>query len=279
MSEGLEKLQTIGAQKIHEKTHIPLEHVQGVLHGSFESLSKVQFLGFVSILERDYAIDLSELRSGGIKFFEEKSKRTLNKGVFMPQPKKSNFTSFYIFLALLVFASLIYITLQSPDEAVEKLEVDSSLIMDVQKDIEAASIQESNLTNAETNATLLDTNETSDETNETLAEPEAAPVELSRSEALASADSLKIVTQKKLWIGYIDRAEDKHYNKTFVGELELDANKEWLLFFGHRFVDVIIKGEKFQVASQSRARFFYKDGVLKSVDAEEFKALNKGKEW
>lgn len=52
VNEGFEKLGTIGAQKINEKTHISKYHVQALLHNNFDDMTKIQFLGFVSILER-----------------------------------------------------------------------------------------------------------------------------------------------------------------------------------------------------------------------------------
>ena len=170
--------------------------------------------------------------------------------------------------------------MNSSDEAVETLEVDSSLIIDVQKNIEAAAIHEANLSNADTNLSVDDINISLQDANATVQEDEAVVVpEVVPVPETLNTDSLTIVTKKKLWLGYIDIGSDTHFNKTFSGKLELDASKEWLLFFGHRFVEVIVKGETFQVSSQARARFLYKDGILKSIDAEEFKRLNKGKEW
>ena len=41
MSSGIDKLQELGAQKIYEQTHVSKEHVQAILHNSFEGLNKV----------------------------------------------------------------------------------------------------------------------------------------------------------------------------------------------------------------------------------------------
>ena len=61
MSEGFEKLKKIGAQKIYEKTHIARANVEYILSKSFDKLPKVQFRGFISILERDYGLDLQDV--------------------------------------------------------------------------------------------------------------------------------------------------------------------------------------------------------------------------
>ena len=67
MSSGLEKLRSIGAQKIHEQTHIARQHAQALLHESFDDMSRIHFLGFISILEREYSVDLSDLKAKAVK--------------------------------------------------------------------------------------------------------------------------------------------------------------------------------------------------------------------
>jgi hypothetical protein len=69
MSDGLNKLKSIGAQKIHEKTHIARHHVQAVIHETFDDMTKIQLLGFISILEREYSVDLSDLKIKVQDFF------------------------------------------------------------------------------------------------------------------------------------------------------------------------------------------------------------------
>jgi len=276
MSEALEKLQSIGAQKIHEKTHIPVEHIKAILNTNYETLSKVQFLGFVSILERDYALDLSELRLAGVKFFEEKRTKSLNDGVFMPPPKKKKHTSFYILLAFVAIVFLVFINFDTSEEIEETPKVDSTLIMDVHKKIETATVTEENLTQTDANLSTEEVNASQSDANLTsVNENEAQRV----VEKEPKSDSLKILAKKKLWFGYIDLDAGKNYQKVFAGEFELDTKKNWLLFFGHRFAQIELNGELVAFDAQKYARFLYKDGVLKPIDIEEFKRLNKGKEW
>ena len=51
MNEGFDKLKSIGAQKIHEATHIARAQIQALLHERSEDMNKSQFIGFISILE------------------------------------------------------------------------------------------------------------------------------------------------------------------------------------------------------------------------------------
>ena len=93
MSDGLNKLRGIGAQKIHELTHIARQHVQAVLHETFDDMNKIQFLGFVSILEREYGVDLSDLKAKGQEFYAgESSKLHQETKVFVSPKKKKSYT-------------------------------------------------------------------------------------------------------------------------------------------------------------------------------------------
>jgi len=97
MSDGLSKLKGIGAQKIHERTHIARQHVQAVLHETFDDMTKIQLLGFISILEREYSVDLSDLKAKGQEFyFEESSKIEDDTNVFVTPKKKKNYIQILI---------------------------------------------------------------------------------------------------------------------------------------------------------------------------------------
>jgi len=60
--ENFEQLQELGSKNIASATHIPLAHLEMILNREFEQFKKPQFFGFVSILEREYKIDLSGLK-------------------------------------------------------------------------------------------------------------------------------------------------------------------------------------------------------------------------
>lgn len=264
MSKGLERLKEIGAQKIYEETHIPIQHVQAIIHESFDGFSRVQFLGFVSILEREYNQDLSDLRLRGLEEFEPFKDTLGSDSVFISVKKKKGLSFVYILLALLIVGGAAYMKLnsssdseQTPQEqalpvvSVEINESNESTIVQTQSDI--------NLTQNETNSTL--------DINATLKEEPAVP------------SVLKFYSKSKLWIGYIDVSTNKHYNKTFSGEFELDAKKSWLLVFGHKFADIVIDERRIEVNKEDSLRFLYEDGEITPLTMQEFKRLNRGRAW
>ncbi|MDQ7066723.1 MAG: hypothetical protein Q9M40_01265 [Sulfurimonas sp.] len=107
MSEELEKLKSLGAQKIYEDTHIPVLHVQAILYSSFDSLQRVQFLGFISILEREYHVDLSSLKASGTAYFDDLDAQNLDESLVVIPNKKKQKSNIYLVIFIFLFGILI----------------------------------------------------------------------------------------------------------------------------------------------------------------------------
>ena len=158
MSEELDLLREIGAQKIYEDTHISLKHAQSVIHESFEGLTKVQFLGFISILEREYNQDLSMLKEKGLAYFkDEPVKEVSTTNVFVEPARAKSSTPIYIIVALFVFILVAYFTIGGDSSISETVKIDNSAIVSAQKNINPAAY-ESNT--SDLNDTLIDENDT-----------------------------------------------------------------------------------------------------------------------
>ncbi|WP_457744892.1 hypothetical protein [Sulfurimonas sp.] len=264
MSDALNKLKEIGAQKIHEDTHIPIEHIQAILYESFDGLTSIQYMGFISILERDYNLDLSDVKSNAMIYFDEKKKALpiADDGIFAVPSKTKNLTFVYIIIALFIFGAALYYTIDSADKTTNE-----NKLVDVVLQKEIDKVKET--------PALFDINQTQQEQNITKIE-EKKPV---IPEVIVTNEPIKIMPRSKVWLGYIDVQTNKKYQKTFSDELDLDSKKEWLLIFGHGYIDVMINGEKIKFSDKNRLRLLYKDGSLKKITADEFKQINRGHTW
>lgn len=262
MSEELTKLQGLGAQKIYEDTHIPILHVQALLHHSFDGLSRVQFLGFVSILEREYLVNLSDLKALGIAFFDEKESSKVDEGLFVVPAKKTKKTVYVLGFFAVVAAILLYQFEIFSNNTPNEQKIDNTLIKTVQKTLTPPK------------DVLVDTNTTQEvnttqETNTTLIVKEEPQVK----------KSFKIIAKTKVWLGYIDVASNKKYQKVFTDEIELDPKKEWLLLFGHGYIDMYVNSKIVKFNSRNKKRFLYEDGNITAISSQEFKTLNRGRKW
>ncbi|OHE02776.1 MAG: hypothetical protein A3G74_04315 [Sulfurimonas sp. RIFCSPLOWO2_12_FULL_34_6] len=272
------------------------------MHESFEGMSSVQLSGFISILEREYSVDLSELRESAKRYFEKNApaiKKAKIDKVFLAHNRRRDFTAAYMILGAAIFIFFAYYTIQPSQN--EVLRVDNTTINSAQNNISVAennistidsniSIGENNISTIENNVsigkstTVADENNISTEENEKKSsintqEESEPPIETKSKEITMDNTSFKIKSKNNLWIGYIDLKTYEKHNKTFSGEFILDAQKDWLLSFGHGYITIEINNEIKKFNNATNMRFSYINSELKEIDFEEFKSLNRGNKW
>lgn len=268
MSENIEKLKDIGVQKIHEATHIARKHVQALLNENFEDMNSIQFLGFISILEREFNLNLNNLKSNGISYFSKQIPEIIEErkvNVFATPKKKRTYTLLYIIIGVLVFVVFSFLNIQSmKDESSNVIIVDNSAIQSAKNNISA------------------DANESADDTNSSLINEEQETIEPKESiepQEQNTNNSFKIISKNKVWLGYIDLDTHKKNQTTFSGEFSLDPSKNWLLAFGHGHISIEINEAVKKFSNPKNVRFSYINTELKEINFTEFKSLNRGSEW
>jgi hypothetical protein len=274
MSKDYEKLKDIGAQKIHEETHISRLHVQAILDKTYDDMAKIQFGGFISILEREYYLDLVELREEGLAYFnglDDINTDNLNI-VFKPKKEKSSSSSYYIIIGISIFVAVIYFSLSDSSQKNEKPEhIDESLIKSAQANIQA--IKEKAKPEVQEDIAILTKieKETTEKENNVTKEKEVTQA--------INAKSFSIQPREALWLGYKDLDTGKSYQITTSEMLQLDANKTWLLTSGHGHINIIIDGVATKYSKTYTMRFLYKDGVIKKLNYKKYQELNAGGRW
>lgn len=287
MEENLQILKEIGAQKIHKDTHISREYVQALIHGSYDGLNAVQFNGFISILEREYSVDLSELKRKGKEHFGgEDSASESSKKVFVTPQKQKNNSPMYIWAGIILFAAVLYYSfvylssMANVDQTIDNTQIEDAqkiaIILEEPKKIEASmTVEESNSTQ--------DTQETQTievvlEENVSEESVEAVKIEV-KKEIIEEIKTLKILPKSKIWAGYINIKTNQKYQKIFRKEFTLDVTKDWLLLFGSGTVHLEVNTKKQTFSSKQNMRFKYVDGEFEKITVTEFKSLNKGRKW
>jgi hypothetical protein len=265
---GLEKLREIGAEKIHDKTHIAKRFVEDILNEKYSSMNKIQFAGFVSIIERDYKLDLHELNeayAAQMKSEEDREPFTVSAQQSEPKEKKNKS---YIFGAVAITGLFLAIfTLStSPDESVLPSETE---IIFVENELNSSTIEEAKA-NLGYLDSELDTNSTGfeplEELNKTIEEP-------------AHVSKFEIIPKSSLWIGTIDLETFVRTQKLTSSAFELDADKAWLLVMGHGYVSFDVNGEEVSFKDQGKVWFMYEKGTLTKLNRREFKEKNRGENW
>jgi hypothetical protein len=293
MSEELQHLQEIGAQKIYEDTHIPVNQVQAILYEKYDGMTKVQFVGFISILEREYGVDLSATKAKGIAFFDEQKstqEAEYAERIFV-EPERRNKNIFIGLIAIIVALVVLafYFFLKMPTQTlpeIEESDFNKSTTEELTTKVATPTFEkaEQNATTqakaavTEVNATVAQQDENNASQEELGSEEKALSQEQSE-EPKAVADSLEIIPQSKVWLGYIDVKTNKKYQKTVRYRLAIDPTKEWLLLFGHGHVTVVVDGKKYRYSKRNTLRLHYKDGEITEISEREFRRLNRGRKW
>jgi len=265
---GLEKLKSIGAHKIFETTHISKKYAQDILNEDFSSMSKVQFAGFISILEREYSVDLQDLiLAYGIV---PKEKEEVKKEPFVitsaeESPDGSSKKGLFIGIALVVVVLIAVFSLSSSKEA------SSEEVKETPQEL----INEFNNTTIEQAKSNLDHLD-----NTTLENMQGAEVKEEIIEIEPVHTTKFIVTPRsKLWVGVVNLDTFKRTQKLGSSPFELDADKEWLLVMGHGFVDFEVNEEEKKFSDKNKVWFAYENGTLSKITRSEFKEKNRGKAW
>jgi len=288
MNEGFDRLKDIGVQKIHENTHISREHIQAFLHESYDGMSKIQVFGFISIFEREYSLNLDELREKILIYFNDQSAKSIGDDkIFVHVKRKKNLVPLYIILLVSIFLFVAYMVLQSQNsELSDIVSFDNSAIenatinMEIsEKDLENETVEEDVKIDVNKSQEIIvelnSSKEILEDENLTKVKIIDEIKEVDKNELI----SFRIMPKSRVWLGYIDLDTHKRYQKTFKETFALDPNKNWLLAFGHGSLRIEINGiiKKFKI--KKNVRFLYKNAELTQIDLEKFKELNEGNRW
>ncbi|WP_200762732.1 hypothetical protein [Nitrosophilus alvini] len=293
MSNDLEKLKKIGIEEIHKRTYIAHRHIESLLEGDFSKFDKVQALGFVKIIEREFDVDLNELRNDIKSRFSEgadevKSRKVLEKKEKLSANKKPTFPFIAAVLIVLLAASvfLFYqndvsdsveskkteeeILLQKSEEISDKKEFSEKSLQEMisqeKKEIEKNTEKLSSKDNFEKNDTLLPAAES-----EKILKKETAEEKKRRFYA--------IEPKQKVWVGIIYLDNFKKKQLTTKEPVELNASRDQLIVTGHGMIRVLGDSNITDIKSKDKKYFLIQKGILKEIDKEEFKSFNRGRNW
>jgi hypothetical protein len=305
--EGFNTLQELGAKTISSATHIPIAHVESILNKEFEQFQKPQFFGFISILEREYKIDLSGLKQEflfaraeeeiteetNFDIAETSSKLLENRKALL-QNKKVIYGAAGSVVVLLLIVLLSMIDFSSTTE--QKIEINNTAIDQAKKNlniepVHVANVEEMMKNNEVESAEFgQDTQEANISTvKEKSVQQKSAPVkvtekEIDTLEPVSSTEPmmplyLRIIPKGKLWLGIINAETHRRRVETITEPLILDAEKSWLIVTGYGHLDMDCGDTTHKYREDNKLLFLYEGGVCQIIDKEEFKARNKGKLW
>jgi len=291
--DGFSTLQEVGSKAIAAATHIPIAHVEKILAKDFEQFQKPQFFGFVSILEREYKIDLSALKQEflfaraeeeitqennfdiaetGSKILEQRKELFKNKKVVY-----GVVGAVVVVLLIVIISSLDF---SSSDE--EKIEINNTAIDQAKKNLNLEPVHAGNVNEMmhDNDVESAEYGQDTQEANKSTAQSESVDAQ----EPVSSTEPmmplyLRIIPKGKLWLGLIDGETYRRRVETISKPLILDPEKSWLIVTGYGHLDLECGDTTNKYREDRKLLILYEAGVCQIIDKEEFKARNRGKLW
>lgn len=262
MNDGFEHLQRLGAQKIYENTHIARHNVEFILAKAFDKVNKVQFFGFISILEREYAIDLSALKHEYQEYDNEHNPSESDAPELLPShltDVKKKPLRMIFGLIFILFFSLIFYKNYTSTPSTAPTEINDTAINEAKSNLKIVPAQEIEVMPIQVEEEKLN-----------------APVKVEKPHVKAS---FKVIPKGRLWIGLVDLGTMKKEQHIITKSYSLNPEKNWLIVCGHGSLK-LKNGEKtFDFNDEKKLWFVYENGVVTQINRGEFKARNRGKNW
>ena len=267
--ESFEDLQKLGTSVLHEQTHIARNKLESVLTKSFDELTRVQFMGFISILEREYGIDLFGIRQEYDEFVQiHPTVGILKESVILQAQSRSRqkwvLGGIAAITLLIIIGSLIQGRLSiSPSEEVMQLSSANVEVVD-----ENTTVVPLEINTTETMPIV--------EANITLPTQELNVTSKSVT-TIENATSIK--PKMKVWIGILDLTTGTKSQKITRDPIALDKSKNTLYMFGHGQLEIVTPDGTKIIKDRNTVWFSYENGQLKQVNQQEFVAMNNGTTW
>ncbi len=296
MQKNLEYLKTLDLNDLHNTTHISMSSLEAILSRSYDKLERIHFSGFISILEREYQVDLSDVRSEYAAFNPKPAvqQSTISvKTMLNDTPKKESQKGWLVLLLVIVGVSAAFFFVNKYILNTQKFSFSSEVN---NSEINAAKETMHNNTtvkpymNQKKNV-VSNVEKSPDPVNETTVPEEVDGVEVIQTQPISQGetvsqisgvsynDQVTIIPHKNVWIGLIELPSMKKKNIVTDKEVKIDDTKDWLIALGHGEVDVQQDSEVLNFEGSKPLYFIYEYGTLRQIDKAEFKVLNQGKIW
>lgn len=300
MDKDIKILEKIGLQEVCRKTHIEVKQLEYMINNQFDKLNKINTLGFVKILSREYKLDLTDWLEGFYDYWadhkaEEESKK--NKIFIRANSDRSYKKLAWFFLLMMFIAGLFAVV------SIFKIDIDlESLLEKTKFETQIAGYQsapvvqeaakslgvkveerviETNGTNTTVEAVIvnIDDNATqrieSNESNSSFNKVEEKNATIST----ISKNKAMILPKRKIWVGSISLDNFSRQITSDDKNLTIDLTKKQLIKTGNGYFILSYDGTDEDFTEQGSTRFLVENGTIKKISEESFIALNKGKNW
>jgi hypothetical protein len=244
-----------------------------VLNKSFGELTKVQFMGFLSILEREYKVDLSLLREEYDAYVQQHLDTLIpQKSVILQAQSRTRrvwvLGAFVVVLLLLGIGWIIQGNLSIfPREEVMQLSTASIEVPEENLSMEVNASADVNATDVNSSQLVLSQMQ---EDNQSIV-TDAVGINLGH------VQSIKPI--HKVWVGMMNLETGVKTQKVTDRPIVIDATKNWLFMFGHGRLEIETRDKNITLEEKDTVWFSCENGKLIQLNHKQFQAKNNGTNW
>lgn len=297
-----EKLKSISIDEIYQRTYISHQNIEDILSKNYANMTKFKALGFIGMIEKEFNLNLSELKNSVAAHFDEIEKELNRLKKLQEPPKKEIDKNVIKIVSILVLGLLVIVLIFSRTSY--DLEQEQQIIIQSQDNSAQEITQTSSLVQEESSNETLNSDllvqETTPDTKEEV--QEIVPIVNEEKELEVKQElkhkveekqkmvdnistqkqivkSVKISPKHQIWVGviYLDDYSKRDFLTT--KPIELDTSREQLVLTGHGHISISVGDSMMEYNDENRQRFMYKDGEFKLINMEIFKQMNNGKNW
>lgn len=309
MDNDIRVLEKIGLQEVCKRTHIEVKQLEYMINNQYDKLNKINTLGFVKILSREYKLDLTDWLEGFHDYWtEHKAEEDAHKEKIFIRAKsdRSYKKAAWLFLILVFIAGVFGVG------SVFQVNIDILSLLDkVKSDTnqttayqsapivqEAANslgvkVEERVIDNNSSNATveavvvridenLTRTREINDTNDSNVSIPSNLPTLPDANVSLIKdvpQNKAIIMPTRRIWIGTISLDDFSRKDGASDQNITIDLTKRQLIKTGNGYFKLSYDGSVEDFTEQGSTRFLVENGAIKKISEEKFIELNRGKNW
>ena len=307
MDNDIRVLEKIGLQEVCKRTHIEVKQLEYMINNQYDKLNKINTLGFVKILSREYKIDFTEWLEGFYDYWAaHKAEEDFHKDKIFIRAKsdRSSKKGAWLFLLIFLIAGIfglfsifkgdINIDIMSfLDKA--KIETNQTSAFQSAPVVQEAAtslgvkveerIIETNSSNSTVQAVVVSIDENltrkteANDTNTSSIPLRMLPESNTTLVKNLPKNSAIIMPTKRIWIGFVNLETFARKESTSDQNITVDLTKNQIIKTGNGFFKLSYDGSIEDFTEQGSTRFLVESGVIKKISEEKFIELNRGKNW
>jgi hypothetical protein len=307
MDKDIRVLEKVGLQEVCKRTHIEVKQLEYMINNQYDKLNKINTLGFVKIISREYKLDLTDWLEGFYDYWAEHSveEDSHKEKIFIRaksdrSSKKGAWLFLFIFLVagifgvISIFKGEITIDLMALlDKA--KIETNQTSAFQSAPIVQEAAtslgvkveerVIETNSSNSTVQAVVVSIDENltrKTEANDSNTSNMPLPMLPESNTTLVNTvpkNNAIIMPTKRIWIGFVNLETFMRKESTSDQNITVDLTKNQLIKTGNGFFKLSYDGSVEDFTEQGSTRFLVENGVIKKISEEKFIELNRGKNW